>query len=92
VATLKQREDHPHFETLQTSTIFQTTTTILLLSLFKNTPPKRIEKFEYFLHAAILSNTLQALFQFSVTAYYTMVSCLNPFLCVIISSLHAPCI
>jgi hypothetical protein len=57
VATLKQSVDHPHFETLQTNTIFQTTTTILLQKLFKSTPPKRFENFKYFLHAAINTNT-----------------------------------
>jgi hypothetical protein len=58
VATLNQREDHLKFETLQTTTILHTTTTILLQIIFKPTPPKRFEKFKLFLHAAIVSNTL----------------------------------
>jgi hypothetical protein len=58
VETLKQSEDHTHFDILQTSTILTTTTTILLPYLFKTTPPKRIPKFKEKFHAAILSNTL----------------------------------
>jgi hypothetical protein len=60
VATFKQREHNLNFETLQTSTILTTTTTILLQTLFKSTPPKRFAKFKIILHAAIMSNTWQA--------------------------------
>jgi hypothetical protein len=60
VATLKQREDHPHFEISQTYTILHTTTTILLQTLFESTSPKRFSKFKQSVHGAIWSNTWQA--------------------------------
>jgi hypothetical protein len=74
-----------------------TTTTILLLYLFKATPPKRISKFKQNLHAAILSNTWQASIQTLHTLYYPLVLSLNLFPIVIINllvpSLHLskPC-
>jgi hypothetical protein len=68
VATLNQREDHPHFGFSQNNTILSTTTTLLQI-LFKYTPPKRFAKFKQKFHAAISSNTLQAQFSFWHTPF-----------------------
>jgi hypothetical protein len=89
VATLKQSVDHPHFETLQTSTILHMITTTMLQSLFKATPPKRSSNFKQNLHAAISSNTLRAPIWNWHTPLYPAVLCLNPFTFVmIIAPLH----
>jgi hypothetical protein len=90
VATLNQREDRLKFETLQTSTILHTTTTILLQIIFKSNPPKRFEKFKYFLHAAISSNTLCAKIWKANTCYYPMDFGLHPGPFVIITLLVPP--
>jgi hypothetical protein len=77
VATLKQKVDHTHFGFSQTSSTLHTTTTIMLQTLFKSTPPKRFANFKYLSHAAISSNTWQAGICFLHTCYYPMNFCLN---------------
>jgi hypothetical protein len=88
--TFKQSEDHPLFETLQTSPKLLTTTITLLHILFESTSPKRIARFKQSVHAAIWSNTWQAGIKFAHTCYYPTDSCLNLCCFVIINTLVLP--
>jgi hypothetical protein len=60
VATLKQKQDHPHFVILQINSNLTTTTTSRLQLLYVYNPPKFIQKFENIFLAGILSSTLWA--------------------------------
>ena len=60
VGTLKQLQDHMTYVILQTYTILNTTTTLLLLLTYDCNPPKRFEKFKNNFLSGILSNSLWA--------------------------------